>query len=164
MAQTYYTLIYKNANNIMKNQFIKVRSFKDIAIFSSVILVGVILALLPYGMGLNIAGCTLIIIGIALAFFLKSAYREANNPGIYYKRELFFEPKHKAVLLRAVQNNPSKINLSEEGRGLSVRLDIYYSNTSSSAFLQLFEYVPYEYVAVSEVVECYRSKVEQIIK
>lgn len=148
----------------MKQQFIKVHSFKDIAIFLSITLIGIILALLPYGMGLNIAGCILIICGIALGFILKSAYREINNPGIYHKKEFFFEPKHKDDLLRNIQSNPSKINLSEEGNGLSVRLDLYYSSTSSSAFLQLFEYVPYEYVAVSEVVECDKERVKQIIK
>lgn len=148
----------------MNQQFIKVRSLRDITIFASLILIGTILALLPYGMGLNIAGYTLIIIGIVLALILKSAYREVNNPGIYYKRELFFEPKLKNEILRTIERDPSRLSLSEEGKGLSIRLDLYYSNTSSSAFLQLFEYVPYEYTAISEVVECDRSKVKHIIK
>lgn len=148
----------------MNQQFIKVRSLRDITIFASLILIGAILALLPYGMGLNIAGYTLIIIGIVLALILKSAYREVNNPGIYYKRELFFEPKLKNEILRTIERDPSRLSLSEEGKGLSIRLDLYYSNTSSSAFLQLFEYVPYEYNAISEVVECDRSKVKHIIK
>ena len=148
----------------MNQQFIKVRSLRDITIFASLILIGAILALLPYGMGLNIAGYTLIIIGIVLALILKSAYREVNNPGIYYKRELFFEPKLKNEILRTIERDPSRLSLSEEGKGLSIRLDLYYSSTSSSAFLQLFEYVPYEYNAVSEVVECDRSKVKHIIK
>lgn len=148
----------------MNQQFIKVRSLRDITIFASLILIGAILALLPYGMGLNIAGYTLIIIGIVLALILKSAYREVNNPGIYYKRELFFEPKLKNEILRTIERDPSRLSLSEEGKGLSIRLDLYYSNTSSSAFLQLFEYVPYEYNAISEVVECDKSKVKQIIK
>ena len=156
--------ITKLNNKTMNQQFIKVRSVKDIAISSSFILVGIILALLPVGMGVKLAGCTLLVVGAILALLLKSAYREASSPGIFHKRELFFEPAHKAEILRAIEHNPTKLSLSNEGKGLSIRLDLYYNAVSSRAFLQLFEYVPYEYVAVSEVVECDRSKVEQIIK
>ena len=148
----------------MNQQFTKVRSIKDIIIFSSFIIAGIILTTLSLGMGVTLAGCTLIVIGVTLATLLKSAYREVNSPGIYHKRELFFEPKHKNELLRAVEHNPAKLSLSEEGKGLSIRLDLYYNTASSKAFLQLFEYIPYEYVAISKVVECDRSKVEQIIK
>ncbi len=148
----------------MNQQFIKVRSLKDIIIFSSFILVGFILTLLPYGMGVTLLGCTLILVGAVLAVVLKSAYREVNNPGIYYKKELFFEPKHKATLAKAIKQNPANIDPSDEGKGLSIRLDLYYSRVSERAFLQLFEYVPYEYVAVSEIAECDRNEVKHIIK
>lgn len=148
----------------MNQQFTKVRSIKDITIFSSFIIAGIILATLSLGMGATLAGCTLIIIGVTLALILKSAYREANNPGIYHRRELFFEPQHKNELLRAMEHNPAKLSLNEEGKGLSIRLDLYYNTASSKAFLQLFEYIPYEYVAVSRVVECDKSKIKQIIE
>ena len=148
----------------MNQQFIKVRSLKDIIIFSSFILVGFILTLLPYGMGVTLFGCTLILVGAVLAVVLKSAYRKVNNPGIYYKKELFFEPKLKSEILRTIERDPSKLSLSDEGKGLSIRLDLYYSKVSQRAFLQLFEYVPYEYVAVSEIAECDRNEVKHIIK
>lgn len=148
----------------MNQQFIKIRSLKDIIISSSVILAGFILTLLSLGTGVTLAGCTIIVVGIILALILKSGYRKVNNPGIYYKKELFFEPKHKIELLRAIEHNPAKIDLSDEGKGLSIRLDLYYSRVSERAFLQLFEYVPYEYVAVGEIAECDRRDVKHIIK
>lgn len=148
----------------MNQQFIKVRSIKDIIISSSVILAGFILTLLSLGTGATLAGCTIIVVGVILALILKSAYREVNNPGIYYKKEYFFEPKHKVELIRAIEHNPTKIDLSDEGKGLSIRLDLYYSRVSQRAFLQLFEYVPYEYIAVSEVTECDRYEVKHIIR
>ena len=148
----------------MNKQFIKVRSIKDIIISSSVILAGFILTLLSLGTGATLAGCTIIVVGVILALILKSAYREVNNPGIYYKKEYFFEPKHKVELIRAIEHNPTKIDLSDEGKGLSIRLDLYYSRVSQRAFLQLFEYVPYEYIAVSEVTECDRYEVKHIIR
>ena len=148
----------------MNKQFIKVRSIKDIIISSSVILAGFILTLLSLGTGATLAGCTIIVVGVILALILKSAYREVNNPGIYYKKEYFFEPKHKVELIRAIEHNPANIDLSDEGKGLSIRLDLYYSRVSQRAFLQLFEYVPYEYIAVSEVTECDRYEVKHIIR
>ena len=148
----------------MNQQFIKVRSIKDIIISSSFILVGFILTLLSLGTGVILAGCTLIVVGVILALILKSAYREVNNPGTYYKKELFFEPKHKAELAMAIKQNPANIDLSNEGKGLSLRLDLYYSRVSQRAFLQLFEYVPYEYIAISEVTECDRYEVKHIIR
>lgn len=148
----------------MNQQFIKVRSIKDIIISSSFILVGFILTLLSLGTGVVLAGCTLIVVGVILALILKSAYREVNNPGTYYKKELFFEPKHKAELAMAIKQNPANIDVSNEGKGLSLRLDLYYSRVSQRAFLQLFEYVPYEYIAISEVTECDRYEVKHIIR
>jgi hypothetical protein len=148
----------------MNQQFIKVRSIKDIIIFSSFILVGFILTLLSLGTGVTLAGYIFIIIGVILALILKSAYREVNNPGTYYKKELFFEPKHKQELIKVIKQNPANIDLSDEGKGLSIRLDLYYSRVSQRAFLQLFEYVPYEYIAVSEVTECDREDVKHIVE
>ena len=148
----------------MNKQFIKVRSLKDIIISTSVILVGAILALLPLGTGVTLAGCTIIVVGIILALILKSGYREVNNPGLYHKTEYLFEAKHRAELMKAVENNPSKIDVREEGRGLTIRLDVYHSTVSQSAFIQLFEYVPYEYVAISKVVEYDRNEIKHIIK
>lgn len=148
----------------MNQQFIKVRSIKDIIISSSFILVGFILTLLSLGTGVVLAGCTLIVVGVILALILKSAYREVNNPGTYYKKELFFEPKHKTELTMAIKQNPANIDVSNEGKGLSLRLDLYYSRVSQRAFLQLFEYVPYEYIAISEVTECDRYEVKHIIR
>lgn len=148
----------------MNKQFIKVRSLKDTIIFTSVILVGAILALLPLGTGVTLAGCTIIVVGIILALVLKSGYREVNNPGLYHKTEYLFEAKHRAELMKAVENNPSKIDVREEGRGLTIRLDVYHSTVSQSAFIQLFEYVPYEYVAISKVKECDRNEIKHIIK
>ena len=77
---------------------------------------------------------------------------------------MFFEPKHKAELAMAIKQNPANIDLSNEGKGLSLRLDLYYSRVSQRAFLQLFEYVPYEYIAVSEIAECDRYEVKHIIR
>ena len=60
----------------METQFIKVRTTKDITIFTSLILIGVILIALPTQMGVTIAGATLAIIGIATATIM---YMKGQN-------------------------------------------------------------------------------------
>ena len=58
----------------MEKTFIRVRSVKDIVIFSSLILIGSVLVALPTGAGINIAGFFMIFAGIILAFVLRTGY------------------------------------------------------------------------------------------
>ena len=111
----------------MNQQFIKVRSLKDIIIFSSFILVGFILTLLPYGMGVTLLGCTLILVGAVLAVVLKSAYREVNNPGIYYKRSF-------SLSLSIRRNLQRLLNTTQQILTLATRARVYlYASISTIA-------------------------------
>lgn len=135
----------------METNFIKVRSTKDIIVSSSIILLGCILAVLPIGTGVNLAGSTLIIAGIILALALKSSYKESSSSEKYHKKEYCFLQESKSSILNAISKNPASVDISQNGKGQALRLDIYYSKGAGDAYIQLFEYIPHQYKPCSEL-------------
>ena len=148
----------------MEKTFTRVRSIKDITIFVSLALVGIVLTALPIGEAASIAGFFIIIAAAILAFVLKSAYKEVETNEIYLKKERYFQQAEHAAISSAIASKPDTVDLSDEDKGNALRLDIYYSKSSGKAYLQLFEYVPYTYQPCSKIYEYEISKVAKLIK
>lgn len=147
----------------MEKKFVKVRSVKDIVVFTSFVIAGCALALLPESVGANIGGYILILAGFILAFMLKSAYEDFDTKQKYLKKEYFFGSELRSSVEKAIGSNPSSLNLKEEGKGQSLKVVMFSSKSADKAYLQLFEYIPYEYQAKSEVFEYGYSAVEKLI-
>lgn len=147
----------------MEKTFTRVRSIKDIVIFLSVSLIGIILTALPLGEAANIAGFFIIFAGAILAFVLKSAYKDDETKDVYFKREKYFQQAMHVAISSAISSNPQSIDLSEEDKGNALRLDIYFSKSSGRAYIQLFEYVPYTYQPCTKIYEHDILKVTKLI-
>lgn len=147
----------------MEKKFVKVRSVKDIVVFTSFVIAGCALAILPESVGANIGGYILILAGFILAFMLKSAYEDFDTKQKYVKKEYFFGSELRSSIEKAIGSNPSSLNLKEEGKGQSLKVVIFSSKSADKAYLQLFEYIPYEYQAKSEVFEYGYSAVEKLV-
>ena len=148
----------------MEKTFIRVRSIKDIVIFVSLIIAGSILIVLPTGTAVNITGFFLIFAGLILALVMKSAYKDTETGVKYLKKEHYFQQAMNATISAALASKPDSIDLREAEKGNAVKLDIYYSNASGKAYLQLFEYVPYRYEPCSKMYEHPLKNVEKLIK
>ena len=148
----------------MEKNFIRVRSVKDIVIFSTLIIAGAILIALPTGTAVNITGFFLIFAGLILILVMKSAYKDTETGVRYQKKERFFQQAMNAPISSALASKPDSVDLSEEDKGNAVRLDIYFSKTSGKAYLQLFEYVPYKYEPCSNIYEYGIENVQKLIK
>lgn len=148
----------------MEKEFIRVRSVKDIVIFSTLIIAGAILIALPTGTAVNITGFFLIFAGLILILVMKSAYKDTETGVRYQKKERFFQQAMNAPISSALASKPDSVDLSEEDKGNAVRLDIYFSKTSGEAYLQLFEYVPYKYEPCSKIYEYGIENVQKLIK
>jgi hypothetical protein len=148
----------------MEKNFVRVRSVKDIAVFVSLIVLGGIFVALPVGTGINIAGGSLVVLGLVLALILKSGYKDAVTGEGYFKKEHFFQQEMKKTLLSVIPTMPEVIELSEEDKGNAVRLDVYYSQQTGKAYLQLFEFVPYEYRPCSDMLEYELYEVKKLIR
>ena len=148
----------------MEKEFIRVRSVKDIVIFSTLIIAGAILIALPTGTAVNITGFFLIFAGLILILVMKSAYKDTETGVRYQKKERFFQQAMNAPISSALASKPDSVDLSEEDKGNAVRLDIYFSKTSGKAYLQLFEYVPYKYEPCSAIYEHETARIENLLK
>ena len=148
----------------MEKTFIRVRSVKDIVISASLIISGSILVALPTGAGVNIAGFFMIFAGLILFFILKSGYKDTETGISYKKKEYYFQQAMNAPISAALASKPESIDLGEANKGNAIKLDIYYSNTSGKAYLQLFEYIPYKYEPCSKMYEYDTARIEKILK
>ena len=148
----------------MEKTLIRVLSIKDIIIFTSLIIAGIILIMLPTGASVNITGFFLIFAGVILMLVLKSAYKDTETGMKYQKKEHYFQQAMNASISSALASRPESIDLAEAEKGNAVRLDIYFSRSSGMAYLQLFEYVPYKYEPCSKMYEHQLEKVEKLIK
>lgn len=148
----------------MEKTFIRVRSVKDITIFTSLIVLGSVLVALPGGAGINIAGFFMIFAGIILALMLKTGYKDTETGEKYRKAEHYFRQTARQEISEAIASRPESIDLSQAGDGNAVQLDIYYSKDSGKAYLQLFEYVPYKYEPCSRMYEYEMNEVAKLLK
>lgn len=159
-----YSNVYKLNKNKMEKTFIRVRSIKDIVISASFIIAGSVLIALPTGTGVNIAGFFMIFAGIIMAIILRTGYKDTETGEKYMKKEHYFQQAMNASISAVLPSKPEAIDLSQSEQGNAVKLDIYYSQKSGKAYLQLFEYVPYKYEPCSKVYEHPIDRVNLLIK
>ena len=147
----------------MEKTFIRVRSAKDIILSSSFIIIGCILIALPTDVGMNIIGFLLICTGIIFILILHSGYKDADTGFRYRKVEHYFKQEMNPIIKSALESKPDSIDLSQANKGSTVKLEIYFSNASGKAYLQLFEYIPYNYEPCSKMYEYEMGRIEKIL-
>lgn len=148
----------------MEKTFVRVRSAKDIIVFTLLIALGSILIALPTGPAVNITGFFLIFAGLILALVLKTAYKDEETGQKYSKKERYFQQAMHESLSSAIASKPESVDLSEEDKGNAVKLDIYYNKAANKAYIQMFEYIPYRYEPCSKVYEYEIARVADLIK
>lgn len=148
----------------MEKKFVKIQSIKDIIIFTTFILSGALLIILPTGASINVMGYILVGTGVILALLLKNGYKDTADGKRYTRKDIFFPKKMKAELVTGVANNPESIDLSELNKTNEMRVEMFYSQEAGKAFVQLFEYVPYKYEPRTNVIEYEINRVSKFIK
>lgn len=148
----------------MDKEFCRVRSAKDIVISVSLIILGIILFFLPYGIGIKIGGFFLFLLGSLFLWLFKSVYKELGDKTIYHKKELFFRRELLNSILKGVISDPKSIDTTAEGLGWTIKLNVYYSKSADKGYIQLFEYVPYNYEPCTEMLEYRINQIDNLIK
>ena len=134
----------------MNKEFIRVRSFKDVALALALILSGLFCMWFVESDGINILGFFCLLTGFLFLFLLKTDYKD-NDTGIRYsKTEHYFAQSLKDEIIDQLKRNPHKIPYNAEDKGNGLRLDIYTDN-KGTAYYQLFEYIPHRYKPCTEV-------------
>ncbi len=148
----------------MEKKFCRVRSVKDITISVSLIVAGLLLMFIPSAVGANIGGFFLLLVGALFLYLFKSVYKEEGGKEIYQKKELLFRREQLDEIQKALDSNPNKIDLKGQGQGWTIKLNIYYSKSADKAYLQLFEYIPYNYEPCTPMLEFKIGQIEKLIK
>lgn len=147
----------------MNKEFIKVRTITDITISSILIISGIILVALPTSVSITLLGSFMLITGTVLLAILKNGRQDSETKAYYCKKERYFAQSSKAKILDALENHIENIDLSDEGKGEGIRMEIYYNRQSGKAFINLFEYIPYNYEPVSPTFEYTTDKITKLI-
>lgn len=145
----------------MEKKFIKVRTITDIIIALVLLTAGIALVILPTSVAANIFGCSLSFIGLLLLICLKSGYRDADTGENYRMKIKYFPNTSKECILSALKNKIEDIDMSEEDKGTALMINVFYNKESQRAFICLYEYIPYQYHAISET---YEYPADRIIK
>lgn len=148
----------------MNKTFNRVRSAKDMTITALFIIIGCVLAMIPDFPGVSITGYLLIFTGIVLAVVLKTVYKDEETGKNYHKKEYYFQKALHSTIMADIQSKPESIDISQEDSGSSIKLEVYYSKKHGNAFLQLFEYIPYDYEPCSDMYEYEVARVAKLIK
>ena len=147
----------------MNKEFIKVRTITDITISSVLLVSGIILVALPTSVSVTLLGAFMFITGAILLAILKNGWQDSETKTHYCKKERYFAQSSKTKILNALENHIENIDLSDEGKGEGVRMEIYYNKQSGKAFINLFEYIPYNYEPISPTFEYTTDKITKLI-
>ena len=148
----------------MEKKFIKVRLINDNVIFTSLIAGGVILTLIFDTLEIDLAGYVLMAIGVLGFCFLKRGYKDIETQEKYLAKDFSFPGNIKTSILSALALSPGEIDLTQDGKGTTLMLKMYDSESSGKAYLQLFEYIPYHYEPCSEMYEHEISRITNLLK
>lgn len=103
-------------------------------------------------MALMVLGTALILYGIFCLFWKSKELVYVPTGSTASQRSLFYDLQHLTVLKNLIEQNKmdAETAVKSEGSG-NVRLDVLMSKDGKFAALQLFQYVPYTYTAVTPV-------------
>lgn len=146
----------------MNKEFIKVRTITDITISSILLISGIILVALPTSVSVNIFGFFAFIIGVLLLAILKTGWLDIETKERYCLKHRYFPKNRKNEILNALENNIDSIDISDEDNE-GLRVDIYYNKQNHKAFIDLFEYVPYNYERIAPTVEYTIDKIKKLL-
>lgn len=146
----------------MNKEFIKVRTITDITISSILLISGIILVALPTSVSVNIFGFFAFIIGVLLLAILKTGWLDIETKERYCLKHRYFPKNRKKEILNALENNIDSIDISDEDNE-GLRVDIYYNKQNHKVFIDLFEYVPYNYERIAPTVEYTIDKIKKLL-
>lgn len=147
----------------MEKNFNRVRSVKDIVIFTSLVVLGSVFVALPTSTSINILGFFMIFTGIILAIFLKSGYKDETGVR-FNKEEMYFDKSRQTELSKAITSKLCQSDVAEINKGNGIRLDIYHNQKLGKSYVQLHEYVPYKYEPCTALYEHPYENVSEILK
>ena len=94
----------------------------------------------------------LVIIGLKGIFIPKRILKYAKTGEVLKKKELFFNIDQKGYVCDCIKNgNVDELFAIQQGDTGRIKVTLYSTPSHNYSVMQIFEYIPYEYVSISEV-------------
>jgi len=151
---------YDNVDNrILTEEGVK-QSKQSPLVYIVIILAGVVLGFLSIktldnqnlAYGVAFVCAILVIIGLKGVFVPKKILKYAKTGDIIKKRELFYNIDQKTNVCDCVKNGViDELLAIQQGDTGRIKVVFYSTPNHNYSLMQIFEYIPYEYVPISEV-------------
>lgn len=142
----------------METNFKRVHTAKDLAISFSVIFAGSGLFFVH-----QILGVCIVIIGLALLFVCKQGYRKDGDDVILKRATCNISKTCSKSVVEFLEGGCDNPLFKRGNDGGSMRLDVYYNKEKRVAYAQLFDYMNYAYIPMTEVVEISTERADWLI-
>lgn len=130
----------------MNNNFDKVHTVKDLIISILMIGAGIGLCFLNRGLGI-----TIFIAGVLCLIFLKSGFRDPKTTVVLSKSCAEADKKCRQSIIDFISGLVDEPEIVRTGTGAVVRIEIYHNLEEGVAYVQLYDFVDYNYVASGEL-------------
>lgn len=135
----------------------------DVAISSITIIAGIVLVVMPTSVSINIFGSCMIVVGILLVTLFKTGWQDVETKEQYCMKKLFFHQNKKSQLLNALEKHAEIMAVSDKEEGDGLMMEIYYNRQNKKAYINLFEFVPYEYKTICPTFEYSTDEIGRLI-
>lgn len=142
----------------METRFNRVHTAKDLTISIVTIIAGAALFFVNKGLGSLLVTC-----GILLLLFWKSGYRKQGDKIILTKKALDLCKSCRGSILEYLSGKDVDPIIKEGNEGGVVRIETYFNRQAGVAYAQLIDYVGYEYMPATDVVELRSPEAEKLI-
>lgn len=142
----------------MDINFKKVHTVKDLAISIIIILAGAGMFFGNKGLGICIAVC-----GLVSLLIFKGGYKKDGKGILFTRKSMDLCQSCKPSIVDYLKGTDVTPEIKEGNEGGSVRLDVYYNESESIAYAQLYTFSNYTYESETEMVELKGDKAVKLI-
>lgn len=143
----------------MKNNFVKVHSYKDLAISAIILVAGIVLIFVN-----KVAGVVIILCGLLSFLLYKSGYRLNDQGALLQKRNLELSRKCQQSVLDFLNGKSTDLDLIPGNEGGTLLLEVWYNKEEKIAYSQLFVYQELIFKEITEVIKLNPSNAQILIE
>lgn len=143
----------------MNTNIKKVHTSRDLVVSLGLIIIGI-------GLYFVNPGCAVCIgaLGILLLFLYRVGYRIGDDKTVYHKRSVDLCRGCKEPLVDFLEDKAPTLEIKEGADGGCIRVDFFYTDAKSKSYVQLYDFLSYEYHKDGDLREVPTEKTPELLK
>ena len=142
----------------MEYNFKKVRTGKDLAISTIVLLAGAGLFFVNKGLGICIGIC-----GLVMYLVYKSGYKKDGKGILLTRKSEDICKACRTSIVEFLEGKNTVPTIKQGNEGGSIRLDVYFDKDEQVAYAQLYDFCNYTYEPATGIIELKGDKADKLI-